>query len=643
MPLDSNNHVDRLHGHALRNAHLRQRSLARAATAPPLARALVRLRAEALGMTRLEFARRSGISRGTLRDIELGVHTPTRRSLQRFLAYCRKSAINGEELEALIDLYAGPPESLEQFINRLELQAGSPRELARRVGISPATLWEYRRGNFALPLSLLQKLCHAVAADPSPGEALWLEAERQRFLKRGYPPALAEFWTLCARSGHVERDLLRLGLKTATARRLRYLEMPAWEEAVPVARQLCKDEQELLNLKKLWLRDQEQQQEPGADSFGLRLKRHREKKGISRRELADLFKIGGKKPARIIKYIEEDGFYSIKAYPAGLAAVLVGETAEARRLLDLWRERRKQFHRRHRPETRVDLRLMRELYGFELSDMQPLLGYSGLEYQRIERGVTPLLESAAARIVQALEQVGQGRVYALLQQRAADLEARNDWQTPRSVADLISLLARREGGLIPLTRFLKRAKVKGLWTGRLRAIAQGEEVPTWHTLRQISDACGVNDVDAVRLDWEKKYRALLAKQCSSPLGVELRLLIAEVAATLRDFSPRLAFNYSVLIRDLQRIDCDAPIKWFHIERILQAARLPREGACWREIHMLWYTAGARRKARPPIPRGQPVSAREGCGLPHEAVEEIRKNSGFSGRITDRHPLSYHRK
>src|SRR5437667_3889677 len=215
MRSDSDNHVDVLHGHALRNAHLRERSLARAATARPLARCLVKLRAETLGMTRLEFARHSGISRGTLRDIELGVHTPTRRSLQRFLAYCRKSEVSGKELEALIDLYAGPPESLEQFINRLELQAGSPRELARRVGISPATLWEYRRGNFALPLSLLRKLCHAVGVDPSSGEELWLAAERQRYLKRGYPPALAEFWTLCARAGHVERALLGLGLKTA--------------------------------------------------------------------------------------------------------------------------------------------------------------------------------------------------------------------------------------------------------------------------------------------------------------------------------------------------------------------------------------------------------------------------------------------
>src|SRR5262249_50320815 len=75
----------RLTGHALRNATLRERSLARAREAPPLARALVTIRARVLGMTRMEFARRSGVSRGSLRDIELGVHTPTRRTLQQFV------------------------------------------------------------------------------------------------------------------------------------------------------------------------------------------------------------------------------------------------------------------------------------------------------------------------------------------------------------------------------------------------------------------------------------------------------------------------------------------------------------------------------------------------------------------------------
>jgi transcriptional regulator with XRE-family HTH domain len=608
MPLDSSTHVDGLHGHALRNAHLRERSLARAATAPPLARALVQLRAQTLGMTRLEFARRSGIGRGTLRDIELGVHTPTRRSMQRFLAYCRKSEVPSKSLEHLVELYAGRPESLEHFIHRLELQAGSPRELARRVGISPATLWEYRRGNFALPLALLRKLCAVVDADPTPGEELWLAAERRRLRERGYPPALAEFWAMSARAGHVERDLLRLGMKTATVRRLRYLEFPPWQEVAPIAQTLCKTEQELQALRKLWQRGEAEQDAVQADRFGLRLKRQREKRGISRRELADLFKIGGKKPARIIKYIEEDGFYSVKAYPAGLVALVLGEVSEGSRLLDLWKTRRKQFHRRHRRELRIELRLARELYGFELADMEPLLGYSSLEYQRIERGVTRLLASAETRILEALEQAGRRRVQALLQQRAANQAARDSWRVPQTAAALVELLARREGGFIPLMRFLRKAGLGGFWTGRLRAIAHGDDVPSWHALRRLGEVCGVRDMEEVQRDWQERYRAQLLRQCDSPLGVELRLLIAEVARTLREFSPRLGFNYSVLVRDLQRIDQDQPIKWYHIERILQAAGLSADCPRWKEVRMLWYTASERRRKPLPIARRLLASA-----------------------------------
>jgi transcriptional regulator with XRE-family HTH domain len=608
MPRESNKHAERLRGHALRNAHLRERSLERAALAPPLARALVMVRAGTLGMTRLEFARRSGISRGTLRDIELGVHTPTRRSLQRFLAFCRKSAVDAGTLDELANLYAGPVVTLEQFISRLELQAGSPRELARRVNISPATLWEYRRGNFALPLGLLRKMCAAVGEEPTPAEQLWLTAERNRFLGRGYPPALAEFWTICSREGYAERDLLRLSIKTATVRRLRYLELPPWGEMQSAAKTLCAGEQELQALRKLWLGGEEQQQAANIDSFGLRLKQVREKNSVQRRELADLFKIGGKKPARIIKYIEEDGFYSVKAYPAGLIAVLAGATGEAGRLRALWYERRKQFHRRHRPEMRIDLRLTRELYGFELDDMEAILGYSGLEYQRIERGVMPLLDTAEARILAALEQAGCRRLQVLLQQRSLNQEARTAWRAPPTVASLVGLLCKREGGLIPLTRFLKRSGLRGFWTGRLRAIAQGEEVPTWHALRLISQACGVKEMEDVRTDWDERFRAVLRTQCDSPLGVELRLLIAEVAATLRDFSPRLGFNYSVLIRDLQRIDRDLPVRWFHVERLLKAANLTTDSLRWREIHMLWYTASERRKKVAQIPQRPLVAA-----------------------------------
>ena len=178
---------------------------------------------------------------------------------------------------------------------------------------------------------------------------------------------------------------------------------------------------------------------------------------------------------------------------------------------------------------------------------------------------------------------------ALLQERDASLAARDAWRTPATVAGMIRLLAEREGGLIPLMRFLKRAGLKGFWTGRLRAMVQEHEVPPWHVLQQLAAVCGVTEIIEVQQDWEERYREQLEKEFGSPLGVELRLLIAESAATLREFSPRLGFNYSVLIRDLQRIDRDAPVKWFHVERILRAARLPADSERWREIHMFWYT------------------------------------------------------
>src|SRR6516162_5290504 len=218
MRLDPQNHAEPLTGHALRNAHLRQRALARAETVGPLARLVVRIRAETLGLTRLEFARRSGISRGTLRDLELGVHVPTRRILQQFMDFSRACGVAADHLEEVYNLYAGAEGGLRQLIARMELRAGSPAELARRTGISAATLWEYRRGNFPLPLAILRRLCQAVGQDLGPAEKLWHQAERQRFLARGYPPALAEFWTLCEREGYAEKHLASLGLSTAALR-----------------------------------------------------------------------------------------------------------------------------------------------------------------------------------------------------------------------------------------------------------------------------------------------------------------------------------------------------------------------------------------------------------------------------------------
>ena len=106
---------------------------------------------------------------------------------------------------------------------------------------------------------------------------------------------------------------------------------------------------------------------------------------------------------------------------------------------------------------------------------------------------------------------------------------------------------------------------------------------------------GVQDLQELRRDWRDRYRQQLAMDCPSPLGIDLRLLIAEVAPTLRAFSPRLGFNYSVLVRDLQRIDRDEPVRWFHVERILSSLGVTSDSERWREIHALWYTAEERRR------------------------------------------------
>jgi transcriptional regulator with XRE-family HTH domain len=578
-----------LTGHALRNENLRRRSLARSATAPPLARAVVEIRAGSLRMTRLELARRSGIGRGTLRDLELGVHRPTRQTLQRFIEFCTPYGVPEEKISQLLNLYTGPCETLEHLIARLELRAGSARELARRAGISASTLWEYRRGNFPLSWSLLVKLCRAVGQDPESIEPLWHRCQRRRLVDRGYPEAWAEFCVWCDRGDVALSRLTRLGVSSAALRRLRYLELPPFAAVAQAARKLCRSDDELKTLRDLWNRDVAAQRACQVDEFGPELRRLRLRRGLRRRELADLFGVGGKKPARIIKYIEEDGYYSVRAYPAGLAAVLADEGDEPR-LLELWRRRRAQFVRRRRPETRGDLRLLREMYGLTLDDVPDVLGYTSLEYQRIERGVEALSETAGQRIQEAFERAGRERVAALLARRQARLRDSSAWQTPASAADMVSLLARREGGLAPLARQLRRAGCRGVSVPRLRAVARGVDLPAWCWLQQVARLMKVGDVSRMREDWEARYRQRLQASNISALAIELRILLADVANSVREFSHRLPFNYSVLVRDLGRIDRGAPIAWFHVERLLSAAGLGTHHERWQEIRILWCTA-----------------------------------------------------
>jgi transcriptional regulator with XRE-family HTH domain len=593
-PSAHNNHVP-LTGHALRNAHLCQRALSRSTAAPPLAQVVVRIRAGVLGITRLELARRSGISRGALRDLELGIHHPTRQTLQQFLEFCRRQRVGAQHLDELQRLYVGPGDTLAELLAKLELRAGSSRELARRVGISPTTLWEYHRGNFPLPLNLLHEMCKAVDEDPESADALWHTEQRRRLLARGLPAAWVELCVLCARAGQPESHLTQFGVSNAALRHLRYLELPPWREVERAAKALCRDEPEVENLRQLWQSDERAGRRQARDDFGPQLKRLRQQQGLRRRYLTDLFGVGGKKPARILKHIEEDGLFSAQAYPAGLVAVLTTDTGERDRLLAAWQRRRRLFHRRRRPETRVELRLAREIYGFHPAEMEAVLGYPSLEYQKIERGVSPLSDSAQERILAAVHQAGVKKIAALLEHRREREAALAVWQLPTSVPMLVLSLARREGGLIPLARKLRRAGLKRLWPGRLRAIRAGKEIPAWPVVRQMAEACGVVEMVELRHDWAYRYRVQLEAECPSPLGVELRLLVGEVATTLRDLSPRLGFNYSVLIREFQRIDRDEPLRWFHVERLLGVIGLAPTSDRWREIRALWSTAGQRRK------------------------------------------------
>lgn len=655
MPRGGVQKSEPLTGHALRNANLRQRSLKRSKDAPPLARKAVEVRVSDLGMTRIELARQSGISRGALRDLELGIHTPTRNTLERFIEFSEQAGVSEERLDELRDLYAGPADSMENVIARLELKAGSSPKLAKKVGVSAATLWEYRRGNFPVPHSILQKMCDSLKVDFERAEKVWEDSERDRFLKRGFPESMAEFCMLRLRAGHAESDLLELGLGTAQLRRLCYLELLPWARIASVAKTMCRNDAELRRLRELWQEDYRQQKSEGLHDFGLRLKKLREQQGITRREMSDLFLVGGKKPARIIKHIEEDGHYSQQAFPAGLIALLADSLApadelsveqdaasssndsgkktasrnghsmpanngtaresvsltakngaatdlveaartEAGRRLEfedslelrkLWEQRRIRFHLRHRAEMQLDLRLQREFFGFAVNDAAKVLGYTSLEYQKIERGIEQLSDSARARIMSALTDAGYEKVGEIFQRRSLRDTKRVAWKSPSSVSEMIRLLAVREGGLVPLSRKLREAELAGISPPRLRSYLQEEETPSWSLLHGIAESCGVKNLGEVHINWIHRYREQLKQKSESLLAVELRLLIAEVAPTLRAFAKRLPFNYSVLLRDLYRVEGQQPIKWPHIERLLRAAGLPSSSERWRVIIRLW--------------------------------------------------------
>jgi len=630
MPAGNADTTQALRGHALRNHNLRKRSLKRSESAPPLARKAVEVRVVDLNMTRIELARKSGISRGALRDLELGVHTPTRNTLERFIEFCEENHVAKSRIEELIGLYAGAADSLGHMIQRLELRAGSSPKLAKQVGISAATLWEYRRGNFPVPHSILLKLCDAVGEEFEPAEKLWEEAERQRFMKRGFPESIAVLCVLRLRAGHAESDLLNLGLGTAQLRRLCYLELIPWTQIVSVVKTLVRNDAEFKEVRDLWQHDFQEQKKLALHAFGSRVRKMRLALGVTRRETSDLFLIGGKKPARIIKHIEEDGHYSQQAFPAGIVALVTSpeyqpesvsdddlddhevdessespvavngksrpETAkpfklldsdEARELRKMWEYRRLRFHLRHRPEMQLDMRIQREYFGYDVAQAAEILGYTNLEYQKIERGIEKISDSARERILEAVEVAGLEKVKTIFERRARRDEGRVAWKSPVNVTEMLKLLAKREGGVVPLSRKLRDAGLYGISPPRLRSYIIEEETPTWHLLHKIAETCEVKKLQAVHINWIHRFRAQLQTKSDSLLSVEIRLLIAEVEPTLRAFSQRLPFNYSVLLRDLYRIESKFKVKWEHIERILRAAELPSSSERWRVIHRLW--------------------------------------------------------
>ena len=302
--------------------------------------------------------------------------------------------------------------------------------------------------------------------------------------------------------------------------------------------------------------------------------------------MADLFGVGGKKPAQLIQSIEEKGCYSAgPTLPGWRPCCAPNRTTGG----VCWRCGRsgEAISPPASAGDAIESALARRLYGFEHRDMEAILAYTPVEYQKIERGVGPLSDAGRARILEAVHRAGQRRVETLLKARdQRDLEREAGasrrrcrpwspcWPPVKEVHSPDTISAPCQGYQL----LARPAAVDRPGTGSA-PLAPGYKIGL---------VCGVPDLSTVLDDWREQYRRRLQVAGCSPPWPEVRLLIAEVATTARAFSRRLGLNPSVLVRDLQRLDKGKGVKWFHVERILTAAGVAPHERRWEQIHAWWY-------------------------------------------------------
>ena len=418
-PMSRNPNLDtgRLTGHALRNANLRAfPGPHRGPAAGPRPRHPPR---RVLGLTRLEFCA-APASAGAPCATWSWASTPRRRhTLQQYVNFCRRCGGCGRAPGGTVPpLCRGPG---------IGSGSGSPAWSCGPVRrpswpAAPASA-PAPSGNTAAATSRCPCRSCAGCARPSartPPRPRPCGTRRNAAAPPGarLPGGAGRVLGALPREGYAEKHLPGLGLGTAALRRLRYLELPAWPEVAAVARTLCRDDDE-------W-------RVPGTPLAGEERDRERASSPTpSAHACTKLRQAQGHGPPRAGRPVrhrrqEAGADHQVRRgrrlstprrpTPRVWSPCWPDEAEEQRaRLLGLWEERRRQFHRRHRPETRLDLRLAREPYGFELQGHggHPGVRAAGVPANRARRRAR-CRSAAQARILQAIERAGQQRVAALL-------------------------------------------------------------------------------------------------------------------------------------------------------------------------------------------------------------------------------------